>query len=119
MKTRSFISFVILAAALSALSALVAQKEEIYSSLQVDDKGQLHILTDSGRDITPAKMESQVSGVQPFPRIIRRLGGLSSTKIPLRPVFCPIRLPVIWFYSAKGMLFVAFARSRCFGTGSL
>ena len=61
MKTRVLFCFLISALFLAAICGAVAQKDDRYSSLHVDQKGQLHILTDSGREITPAKMKSQVS----------------------------------------------------------
>jgi hypothetical protein len=65
MRLRLFSALALSVLSLVAISAGVAQKEQRYSSLQVDAKGQLHIFTDSGREIVPARIKSQVSFGKP------------------------------------------------------
>jgi hypothetical protein len=65
MRLRLFSALALPVLSLVAISAVGAQKEQRYSSLQVDAKGQLHIFTDSGREIVPARIKSQVSFGKP------------------------------------------------------
>lgn len=43
------------------VARLSAAGQEKYSAEKIDSAGQLHILTESGRDITPVKMKDQVA----------------------------------------------------------
>ncbi len=61
MKMRPVQLFALPILLLAAIPLGAGQKRQEYSSLRVDSTGQLHILTDSGREIIPPKIKYQVA----------------------------------------------------------
>jgi hypothetical protein len=75
MTMRTCSTLLISAFSLLAISVSVAQNAHRYSSVRIDDMGQLHIMTEEGREITPLRTASQVSFGSPALSPDRRTVG--------------------------------------------
>ena len=119
MRMRCFSNLAVPALIFFAIAAVLAQKEQRYSSLRVDDKGQLHIFTDSGREIGPARIKSQVSFGKPAISPDHLMVGWTwSTTMPMRSGFRMVRLPVTSCYFATDEFCNSSTRTNCFGIGN-